>query len=105
MDETYLCLDEFPEEFLAKYPRGEVITRNAAECPCCGDIIESARTHDYKSCGCGAIAVDGGTEYLRRSLNTKILGVLEIIDRSQKRPQFLDEWEARLNRKWKYLNT
>jgi hypothetical protein len=42
------------------------ITRNAAECLRCGDIIESKYRWDYVSCTCGAIAVDGGHDYLRR---------------------------------------
>lgn len=42
------------------------ILRNAAKCKRCGDIIESTHRHDFKSCECGAISVDGGKEYIRR---------------------------------------
>lgn len=42
------------------------IIRNAIQCNHCGDIIESEFTHDYKCCVCGAVAVDGGLDYLRR---------------------------------------
>lgn len=42
------------------------ITRNAVKCGKCDDIIESVHRHDFRSCKCGAIAVDGGKEYLRR---------------------------------------
>ena len=42
------------------------ITKNAAKCTKCGDIIESKSVHDFKACRCGAIFVDGGHEYLRR---------------------------------------
>jgi tRNA(Ile2) C34 agmatinyltransferase TiaS len=44
----------------------QVITRNALRCGKCGDEIESKHRHDFKWCKCGAIAVDGGLEYLRR---------------------------------------
>lgn len=44
----------------------EKIIRNRARCKCCGDIIESRYTHEYVKCSCQAIAVDGGTEYIRR---------------------------------------
>ena len=44
-----------------------MIIRNAIKCKICGDIIESLSVHDYKVCSCGACAVDGGHEYLRRS--------------------------------------
>ncbi len=53
---------------------------NKIQCKKCGDIIESLSVHDFKFCKCGAVAVDGGHEYLRRcgSFN-------DIID--------LSEWE------------
>ena len=42
------------------------ITRNAARCKKCGDLLESVHRHDYKECSCGAIMVDGGLDYIRR---------------------------------------
>jgi len=42
------------------------ILKNKAQCVKCGDIIESIYRHDFKSCKCGAIFVDGGRDYLRR---------------------------------------
>lgn len=42
------------------------ITRNAARCKKCGTVIESCHRHDFMSCKCGAIFVDGGHDYLRR---------------------------------------
>ena len=41
---------------------------NKAKCLSCGDIIESKHVHDYKTCKCGKISVDGGLEYLKRSV-------------------------------------
>jgi hypothetical protein len=43
-----------------------VIVQNAVTCLGCGDFIVSKHRHDYVECTCGAIAVDGGQEYLRR---------------------------------------
>ena len=42
------------------------IIKNAIQCKLCGEIIESAHRHDYVECKCGACAVDGGHDYLRR---------------------------------------
>jgi hypothetical protein len=42
-----------------------VITRNVAQCRKCGDTIESTHRHDFVRCGCDAIFLDGGTEYIR----------------------------------------
>ena len=43
------------------------IIRNAIRCNHCGDVIESTYRHNYVECSCGTVAVDGGTDYLRRS--------------------------------------
>ncbi len=43
------------------------IIKNAARCTRCGDVIESKSVHDYVTCSCGSISVDGGTYYLKRS--------------------------------------
>lgn len=43
------------------------IIRNALKCLKCGDVIESKDRHDYVTCSCGNVSVDGGLDYLRRS--------------------------------------
>ena len=47
------------------------IIKNAIQCKLCGEIIESTDRHDYVECKCGACAVDGGHEYLRRCFKDK----------------------------------
>lgn len=42
------------------------IIRNAIKCKKCGDIIESRYRHDFVTCSCGTVSVDGGKDYLRR---------------------------------------
>ncbi len=44
----------------------EKIISNKIKCKKCGDVIESKNTNDYKRCSCGAVAVDGGKNYLKR---------------------------------------
>jgi len=44
----------------------ERILHNKIRCKQCQDVIESTHRHDFKYCGCGAVFVDGGHEYLRR---------------------------------------
>lgn len=39
---------------------------NAIKCNKCNDIVVSTYRHDFKWCKCGAVAVDGGKDYLRR---------------------------------------
>ncbi len=42
------------------------ILANKIRCKKCNEIIESTYRHDFKSCKCGAVAVDGGKDYIRR---------------------------------------
>ena len=42
------------------------IITNKIRCKKCNCIIESTYRHDFKFCQCGAVAVDGGKDYLRR---------------------------------------
>jgi len=44
-----------------------MIIQNAVICGNCDDFIVSKHRHDFVTCKCGAISVDGGQEYLRRS--------------------------------------
>ena len=46
-----------------------MIIHNRIRCRKCGDIIESKTVHDFRICACGACAVDGGRDYLRRCGN------------------------------------
>lgn len=51
---------------MPKLPKAVKIKVNKAQCLKCNDIIESKHVHDFVSCKCGCIFVDGGLEYLRR---------------------------------------
>lgn len=43
-----------------------MIIQNAVICNKCDEFIFSAHRHDFVTCKCGAISVDGGQDYLRR---------------------------------------
>lgn len=47
------------------------IKKNATRCKICGDVIESKTTHDFETCSCGNVSVDGGHEYLHRCFQAK----------------------------------
>ncbi|MFS0687792.1 hypothetical protein AB1K89_00900 [Sporosarcina sp. 179-K 8C2 HS] len=38
---------------------------NKVRCKKCDDVIESTHSYDFKRCSCGAIFLDGGTDYQR----------------------------------------
>lgn len=63
-----------------KDTKKEKIIRNAVRCLLCNDVIESKHVHDFVTCTCGNISVDGGHDYLRRVghiENTEDLSVVE----------------------------
>jgi hypothetical protein len=41
--------------------------RNAVRCDQCGDEIESKYQHDFVTCRCGDVSVDGGGAYMKRA--------------------------------------
>ncbi len=45
--------------------------RNRVRCKRCLDIIESHHRHDFRSCRCGAVAVDGGKDYHKRCFSNE----------------------------------
>lgn len=57
----------------------EEIISNKIKCKKCGDIIESKSTNDYKKCSCGAIAVDGGKDYLKMMGNEENYEEMSIV--------------------------
>ena len=40
--------------------------RNRVKCKKCEHVIESKHRHDFVECQCGAVFVDGGSDYHRR---------------------------------------
>ena len=47
-----------------------------AMCALCSDVIESASVHDYVTCKCGEIFLDGGDAYLRYGAHTTLDNVV-----------------------------
>lgn len=64
------------------------IIKNVIKCNNCNDIIESTYTHDFKTCKCGRVSVDGGLDYLKRCCKNEEdyteLSVLKPIPRTER---------------------
>lgn len=41
------------------------LTRSIYQCKECEDIIESKHRHDFTTCQCGNLSIDGGLDYIR----------------------------------------
>ena len=46
------------------------ISRNSVQCLLCNAEIESKHRHDFVTCPCGNVSVDGGRAYLKRSFKS-----------------------------------
>lgn len=51
---------------LVRYDVAKKIVSNKIKCKHCGDIIESKSVHNFVTCSCGKVSVDGGHDYLKR---------------------------------------
>lgn len=63
VEETYI---PDPDDYTLVSRGGKLIYRNSAKCRNCGDELISFRRHDFKTCSCGDLSVDGGHDYIRR---------------------------------------
>jgi hypothetical protein len=53
----------------------------AIRCPLCKDTVYSRARHDYRSCGCQSVAIDGGQNaYFRVSYNPERTGIINTIE-------------------------
>lgn len=61
-----------------KFDIGDIFI-NAAVCLTCSDYIRSMHRHDFKSCKCGDLIVDGGSWYAKR-INKGNRGYVDVIE-------------------------
>jgi ribosomal protein S27E len=66
----------------------------AIECPDCGDIVFSRANHDYRTCTCEKVAIDGGFEY------TKVSGIVEPFKLKivQNKTELYNDWNNRTDK-------
>ena len=71
-----------------------MILKNSAMCGDCWQEIVSRHKHDYITCSCGQLSIDGGSSYLKRNSNHYVDTSLSSEDDFDKiRNEF--EWGAR----------
>lgn len=49
-----------------RYETRQQLTKNAAHCLLCDEVVVSESVHHFQPCSCGNISVDGGNYYARR---------------------------------------
>jgi len=65
LDYWFICDIDTPKAEREKLHIGDIY-ENAAVCKKCDDYIRSRNRHDFRTCSCGSIFVDGGSHYTRR---------------------------------------
>lgn len=75
---------------------------DAIQCPNCKDIIFSRAHHDYHSCTCGGISIDGGFEYLKFGWDDKLVNREEIghfkLELSLSKADLYNDWNRRIDK-------
>ena len=82
-------------------PKKRVTTKvNAIICPVCNDRIFSRARHDFRSCSCNAIFVDGGFDYMRCGGREENLSKIEHItlNVSATKEQLYNDWNKVINK-------
>lgn len=71
----------------------------ALKCPKCKDVIFSRARHDFHSCSCGAVSVDGGFDYFRCQWALDIEEPESLkINLKQTQDQLYRDWNLNINR-------
>jgi len=83
-----------PAEERRKLNVGDIFI-NAATCKLCGDTVRSRNRHDFVTCSCGNLSVDGGSAYIRIMIKKENSYKLNVVYFS----------DVKKNRKRKNINT
>jgi len=76
------------------------LIQNAVFCGLCGKFIISTSQHDYKSCDCGNVTVDGGLKYAKRNVDGGLESINDLILTTDSSPTEIDDallWGTRVN--------
>ncbi len=71
---------------------------NAYQCLNCNDIIYSRARHDYRTCSCGKLSVDGGFDYVRITCESKHLYKPINLELPTTKQELYTDWNFRENR-------
>lgn len=75
------------------------IKRNRAKCLVCGDVLESINTHDFRTCRCGSLSVDGGKDYIRRIFKEE--GCFKELTKIEEIPEIMEMKEDSIRCRYK----
>jgi hypothetical protein len=71
---------------------------NAIKCLECNTTVFSRAQHDYRSCTCGACAIDGGREYQRVMFDGQIPPQVFMLEVDATEQELFDDWNYRTDK-------
>lgn len=76
-----------------------ILKLDARQCPNCQDVIFSRANHDFRSCSCGDISVDGGfSSYGGRVLWKDKLPEHKIVEVTQTQKELYEDWNYHIDK-------
>lgn len=74
-----------------------MVTVTAITCPSCKQTIYSRARHDYHSCECGDVFVDGGFDYLRYGRKDQVPEITKVKVNATKK-ELYDDWNRSIDK-------
>lgn len=74
------------------------MTVSAIKCSTCSDTIYSRVRHDFQSCSCGAISIDGGPAYTKICYSATPPEVFELDIGEVTDSDLYDDWNKRVDK-------
>ena len=69
----------------------------AIRCLICQDVVFSRATHDYRTCSCGNVSIDGGFNYTRISFKNEDYYELTKVNIRASKKELHNDWNKRKN--------
>lgn len=76
----------------------ETLKINALICSICEDVVYSRARHDMRLCSCGALAVDGGFDYMKVSGYPDKMTEMELTLEGVTKKDLYDDWNKSIDR-------
>lgn len=70
-------------------------------CPKCGDTIYSRARHDYRSCSCDSVFIDGGFDYVRMGWHPELGEEPKVFNKfimNCSRKDMYNDWNFNINK-------
>lgn len=70
------------------------------QCPECNELVYSRARHDFRSCSCGTVSIDGGSDYTKVSYNPDVISepVIKAVEIKATKVELYKDWNKRIDK-------